>query len=212
MERLVKYLTGVKQIMSDICDDPKKIIFKKHGENTYAKYKDIILVKAQITGMQCLKKQHLKKYGYFLIDSEDEDMLDKNNFVILCCIRKKYESVYIDVKSITVNYRKLLLKKYPSTNKKYSNYILKNYNPFDLRKQNLEQSVSRKNSKNKSGIVGVFYDKTVHAWCAAYNVNGRRLKRVFTESRHGVEHAKELAIKLRKKWEFLQNKNELFFP
>ena len=207
MERLVKYLTEIKKIISGICDDPNKIKFEQHEKNIFAEYRDVIIVKSQISGLRYLREHKLKKYGYFLIDREDKDMLFKSKFIIQFHSDAKCE-IYFDVKTFVsdymhmyTSYRHLLSRKYPFKNKKSKYYIVKNYNPFDLRKQNLKESISRKSHTNKTGIIGVCYDKTSNTWCATCRINGENLKKSFAINKYGDKNAKELAIKMRKKWD-----------
>jgi len=183
--------------MSEICDDPEKIVFENHGKNTYAKYKDTILVKAHIRS-----PLRMEGHGYFLIDSDDEEILTKNKFDIYL----KTSCISIFVKSHEypyLCYKTLLTMKYSTKNKdeKYKYYVLRKYNPFDLRKKNLVKSMSRKNYK--SDILGVNYDKLNKAWTAIYSRNGLRIKRSFSINKYGETISRELAIKKKKEWEEL---------
>jgi len=196
--RLLTHLEDIKKIMIDAGYKPKKFLYRK---NEYAIYEDIVLVKAPIIGNTYIT--NLDRYGYFLIDKEDLDMIADKSYKIRYYLtsRSKTPSVYVCANSARL-FTNLLIHKYPFTDKKYEYYASKNGNPLDLRKKNLVESETRNKSYiNKSGIVGVYFIKDRNCWKTSMMCRGMKQKdKYFPIAKYGKE-ARERAIEMRKKWE-----------
>ena len=196
---ILKHLEEIKRILTNSGYRPGK--FLSDCVNKYMICGNIILVKAKICGTK-----YMHRYGYFLIDKEDKDLLCDKNFYIYSESRNGlYKNPNIGVyysnnhsKSLL---RKLLKYKYPFKNKDSRYYIHKNGNTLDLRKISLEESLIRtKNSNNKSGKTGVSFDKTHNRWVAKLLANGKILRKYFPVSKYGND-ARNMATDARDKWE-----------
>ena len=119
---------------------------------------------------------------FFLIDEEDYKKVRKINW----CISKSRKSNTFYV-SATPKYRKELngnisLHRYLMSATKNEIIDHKNRNGLDNRKNNLRRCTTKENlqntkinSNNKSGVIGVYYDKNTGKWASEIKVNYRKI-------------------------------------
>jgi len=199
--QILKYLGEIKKILEELGCKPDK--FLSNGKNKYMICGDIVLVKVKITGIK-----YIHRYGYFLIDKDDMDLLYGKKYVIyLRSPRSQHKNFRINVSSSNRDclFKKLIEYKYSFKNKNSKHYIYKNDNSLDLRKTNLEESVNRsKNINNVSGKTGVRFDHERNRWTATYYIDGKIKQTNFSVATYGTD-AKKLAYEIRDKWEGKQN-------
>ena len=193
--QILKYLKEIKKILTDLGYKPGN--FLSDCRNRYMIFGDIILVEAKIVGIKMPYK-----YGYFLIDADDKDLLDDREFII-------YMKLYDNNKNFNINvydqnhkhlFKALLRNKYPFKNKKSKHYICKNDNPLDLRKASLEESTNKsKGINNNTGKTGVNFDRWKNRWVATLSMGKKILRKYFAVNMY--VDAKKMAYDLRDKWE-----------
>jgi len=139
--QILKYLEEIKKILIESGCKPSK--FLQNCGNRYMICGNIIVVEAKINEIKSLK------YGYFLIDKDDKDLLHNRKFCIHLYAhirnaktRKKFNIGVYGNKHCGM-FKKIMVDKYPFKNTKHKYYIYKNGNPLDLRKASLEESVNR---------------------------------------------------------------------
>ena len=137
------------------------------------------------------------------IDFEDIEMIKEHQW---------YAQIDNSIKSKNVIYIRSF-----STKKSLQSFVMKfdgivdhiDGNTLNNRKINLKKSDSSLNqrnlhfkSNNKSGIIGVRFNKQINCWQAQWvDLNGKQKIKSFNISKYGEEKAKELAIEYRYKME-----------
>ena len=192
---LLKYLEEIKKILVELGCKPNKFS-SKYG-NRYMVCGNIIVVEAKIIGISYLK---YVKYGYFLISADDEKLLHDKKYIIFTGPSKNF-NVGVKSSHSAQLFKSALLETYPFKNNKSKYYAYINNNPLDMRRSNLEESINRKKRwDNKSGRIGVYFDRIGRRWIATLTINRKQRQKYFSISKYG-DKAMEMAVNTRDKWE-----------
>ena len=189
---ILKHLSEIKDIVSKITTKPGKQIYESDLNNSYFICGDFLLVKVKIH----IPYHIFTKYAYFLIDSDDKDLLKGRT------LQAHMDTVDVEIRDIIdrgMTFEKIYTKKDfgKNTNK---HFVTLNSNPFDFRSINMTISINRKKSiKNKSGTTGV--SRCGNGWIATFYRKGKTKTKFYATKKYGRYKAKEMAEEKRKKWE-----------
>lgn len=155
-----------------------------------------------------------KKYGYLkaLVDDEDYERLQKDFNNMKWCVSKNRKGLYVQKR---VNKKILYLHKYIMNN---TDGIIDhiNHNTLDNRKCNLRITTNANNlrngtirTNNKTGVNGVYYDKSRNKYVASIKVN---YKTIHLGRYNTLEEAKKIRKDAEVKYWAVKGSDEYDIP